>query len=349
VMDTNEDHEAAEQRRAEQRTRGWLERFSWTFPFAMLTFLLMLTNLFPGVIWAFRGGDDPVAQQAMNVYILSTVTSCKSFVLRFSWFIHPGTMVLYCAIATPFLVRFTSSEESQTLLELVDLNAGSMMSGSTTQIGEEIASPGEARLKRSNSLNKAAMRDLVQLSTQKQYGFWMRYRIVMKRALVDGLGEALPVTIAIASYASLARIMSGFGMTKILSSSLVNAATSHPASYGIIGVILGAIGAGLTGSTTTSNFLFGRLQVQTALDLGLVRGGPDRFGSIWSVCGLQILGSSAGEVIAPQNAIFSVIILRRKFSDGAVIRGVLPVTFFSWLIASMLIGLVAVGFAQPLY
>ena len=348
VMDMG-DARAAEQSRAEQRVKSYYLRFSWILPFIMLTALLMLTNLFPAVIWAFQGGDDPVAQQALRVYILSTVTKCKSFVLRWPWFIHPGTMVMYCALATPFLVPFTSSEESQKLLELVDLNAGGMMSGSTANLGEEVESPGEARLMRSKSLNRGAMRDLIQLSHRKQYSFWTRYRIVMKRALIDGLGEALPVTIAIASFASMARIMSGFGMTKILSSALVAATTNSPASFGLIGALLGGIGAGLTGSTTTSNFLFGRLQVQTALDLGLVRGGVNRIGSIWSVCGLQILGSSAGEAIAPQNAIFSVIILRRRFTDGAVIKGVLPFTFFFWLIMCMLIGLVAVGYAQPLY
>ena len=346
------DEESRRQRedmQAEQEAKPLIDRISWMFPFLLLTILLMFTNLIPPIVSGFQGGDDPTAQQALRVFLLSTRTRCQNFILRWSWFIHPGTMVMYCALATPFLCKFSSNEENQKLLELVDLNAGNMMVGSDNKFGEEIKSPGLARLERSHSVNQRAMRDLIRLHDNQGLSFWQRYKIVMKRAVVDALDEALPVTIAIASFASLARIMSGFGMTQLLSSSLVDATRNSPATFGIISALLCALGAGLTGSTTTSNFLFGRLQVQTALDLGLVKGGVNHVGNIWSVAGCQILGSSAGEAIAPQNAVFSAIILKGRFSDGAIIKGVLPITFFSWLGMCMVTGLVAVGLAQPLY
>lgn len=340
---------AAEERAEAERQLSYYERFAWVLPFIMLCALLMITNLIPPIVWSFQGGDDPIAQQALDVFLLSTRTRCRNFVQRWAWFIHSGTMVMYCALATPFLCPFNSNEENQKLLELVDLNAGNMMAGSAEGLGEDVKSPGMVRLERAQSVNKLAMREMVKLAKNLGLSFWQRYRIVMKRALIDGLEEAIPVTIAIASFASLARIMSGFGMTRVLSTALVDLTRNNPPSFGIISSLLGALGAGLTGSTTTSNFLFGRLQVQTALDLGLVVGGPYRVGSLWSVAGCQIMGSSAGEAIAPQNAIFAAIILRGRFTDGQIIKGVLPVTFFTWLLMCMLTGLVAVGFAQPLY
>jgi len=62
----------------------------------------------------------------------------------------------------------------------------------------------------------------------------------------------------------------------------------------------GTLGSGLTGSTTTSNFLFGRLQVTTAKDLGLVAPGAN---TVYEIAATNILGASAGEIIAPMNAI----------------------------------------------
>jgi L-lactate permease len=349
VFGTETEQDEARKRKLQQLGLGTYERFGWILPFLMLTALLMLTNLIPPIVSGFQGGSDPIAQQALDVFLLSTRARCGVFIERWAWFIHSGTMVFYCAFATPFLCKFDSNEENRKLLQLVDLNAGNLLAGSNERIGEDIKSPGAARLERSKSVNRQAMRTLIELANDSGLSFWQKYRIVMKRALMDGLEEAIPVTVAIAAFASMARIMSGFGMTGALSSALVDLTKNNPPSFGVISILLGALGAGLTGSTTTSNFLFGRLQVQTALDLGLVRGGPNRVGSIWSVAGAQILGSSVGEAIAPLNAVFAAIVCQDRFTDGEIIRGVLPYTFTFWSVMCILTGLVAVGFAQPLY
>lgn len=326
----------------------WRQRLQWTLPFLVLTALLMITNLFPEVRWAMTGGDDPNAQQALEVMLFSVRSRCKSFANRWPWLVHSGTMVIISAVVTPLLCKFNSNTENLKLMEMVELNVG-MTGGGTNGLGDEIEHPGKVKLERAQELNRKAMRDW-QVLAQPEAQFGYRYRTVMKRAFADAGNEALPVTIAIAGFASLARIMSGFGMTKTLSGAIVGGIQGTPVLFGFFSPLIGALGAGLTGSTTTSNFLFGRLQVQTALDLGLVRGvvgllpGEVRYGSIWAVCGAQILGSSAGECIAPQNAIFAALVLKGRYTEGAIIKGVLPFTFFFWTLLCMLTGFVALGF-----
>jgi len=70
--------------------------------------------------------------------------------------------------------------------------------------------------------------------------------------------------------------------------------------------VIGMLGSGLTGSTTTSNFLFGQLQVETSIELGLIRPG---YNSVWEIAGGQVFGASAGEIISPMNAVFSTLLL----------------------------------------
>lgn len=325
----------------------WRRRLQWTYPFFVLTALLMITNLFPQVQWALTGGDE--AQQALDVILLSVRTKCKTFVNRWPWLVHSGTMVMASAVVTPLLCAFNANEENIKLMELVDLNSGINTGGSHAGLGDEIEPRGKIKLERAQELTKRAMRDW-QYMAQPEQRFVHRYRTVMKRAFADAANEALPVTVAIASFASLARVMSGFGMTKSLSSAVVDGISSTPLAFGFFSPLIGALGAGLTGSTTTSNFLFGRLQIQTAFDLGLVRGmaglqpGEQRWGNIWAVCGTQILGCTAGECIAPQNAIFASLVLQGRYGEGAIIKGLLPFTFTAWTVVCMLTGFVALGF-----
>lgn len=320
--------------------QSYHERFMWTYPFLLLTFFLGITNIFPEVYRLFSGGNDPTARRALDVMLLSTQTSCKSFTRRWPWLVHSGSLILYSALLTPFLVKFSQDEENIEILQMIDLNQGSMMAGSTGKFGEFIEEPTKAKLTRLQAMNRGAMEDWLRLPNHE--GFWPRYKLCVYRAFVDALNEALPVTIAISSFASMARVMSGFGMTQQMSAAIVRSISGNPKIYGVIAPMLGALGAALTGSTTTSNFLFARLQVQTAFDLGLVVGGPNPQGNIWAVLAAQVLGTTAGELIAPQNAVFAVIVTRRKFTDGSVIRELLPFTFTLWLGLCCVTGLVAV-------
>ena len=117
-------------------------------------------------------------------------------------------------------------------------------------------------------------------------------------------------------------------MTQSIALAIVDALKSAPEIFAAFIPIIGMLGSGLTGSTTTSNFLFGQLQVQTAVDLKLA--GPGTGTTIWQIAGDQILGSSAGEIIAPLNAVFSTLLLASRFPESDLIKIVLNV-FFLWL------------------
>ncbi len=62
-------------------------------------------------------------------------------------------------------------------------------------------------------------------------------------------------------------------MTQTIALSIVDALSGAPAIYALFIPMIGMLGSGLTGSTTTSNFLFAKLQVNTALKLGLIKAG----------------------------------------------------------------------------
>ena len=76
--------------------------------------------------------------------------------------------------------------------------------------------------------------------------------------------------VSITSFASLAKLMGRFEMTQAIAIKIVEQLSSVPALYSLCMPIVATLGSGLTGSTTTSNFLFGRLQVNTAKELGLI-------------------------------------------------------------------------------
>mmetsp|Transcript_3750 Transcript_3750/g.6582 ORF Transcript_3750/g.6582 Transcript_3750/m.6582 type:complete len:758 (+) Transcript_3750:129-2402(+) len=177
------------------------------------------------------------------------------------------------------------------------------------------------------------------------YSFWRRYRKIIKSSFVEALNSSKPILVAIASYAALAKVMAGFNMTQTIANGFVGALSDAPAVYTLVAPFIGFLGAGLTGSTTTSNFLFGSLQVQTAIDLGLVT--PDK-GSVWAVAGVQILGSSAGELISPMNAVFSAVLLKSAVPESDIIYQVIKV-FIGWMAMCMLVSFVALNLLQDVY
>merc|ERR1712176_1363227 len=102
--------------------------------------------------------------------------------------------------------------------------------------------------------------------------------------------------------------------------------------------IVGMLGSGLTGSTTTSNFLFGRLQVATALELGIIDPTNGK-NTIWEVAAAQILGATGGEIISPMNAVFSTLLLSSRFPESDLIKMVLKL-FFIWMIGCIVVSFI---------
>jgi len=96
------------------------------------------------------------------------------------------------------------------------------------------------------------------------------------------------------------------------------------------------IGSGLTGSTTTSNFLFAKLQVNTALSLKLIEPGHN---SVYEITAAQMMGASAGEIISPMNAVVILLMDGVDKKESGFIKDVFSIAVF-WLILTMVVSLV---------
>ena len=131
---------------------------------------------------------------------------------------------------------------------------------------------------------------------------------LMRQAFSRTLHQALPILISISSFVAMAEIMRFYGMTTILAENMAISAGNY---YPLIAPAIGALGCAITGSTTSSNILFGGFQVEVADRLGL---------SPLIISASQSVGCMAGEVISPLNAIVITTPLEIKGQEGETIR-----------------------------
>lgn len=131
---------------------------------------------------------------------------------------------------------------------------------------------------------------------------------LVRQAFSRTLHQALPILISISSFVAMAEIMRFYGMTIILAENMAITAGNY---YPLIAPAIGALGCAITGSTTSSNILFGGFQVAVADRLGL---------SPVIISSSQSVGCMAGEVISPLNAIVITTPLEIKGREGETIR-----------------------------
>ena len=155
----------------------------------------------------------------------------------------------------------------------------------------------------------------------------------MKDSVAEAFGDTFSVIISITSFAAIAKIMVDFGMSQTIADAIVDGLINVPALYAFFIPVIGMLGSGLTGSTTTSNFLFSSLQVQTALKLNIVT--PTN-NSVYEIVGSQMLGATAGEIISPLNATTITLIKGVDAKESDLIRSVFWIGVV-WLLATMLI------------
>ncbi len=143
---------------------------------------------------------------------------------------------------------------------------------------------------------------------------------LVRQAFSRTLHQALPILISISGFVAMAEIMRFYGMTTILAENMAIAAGNY---YLFIAPAIGALGCAITGSTTSSNILFGGFQVEVADRLGL---------SSVIISASQSVGCMAGEVISPLNAIVITTPLGIKGQEGEIIRR----NFFSSIVYLLL-------------
>jgi lactate permease len=121
---------------------------------------------------------------------------------------------------------------------------------------------------------------------------------------------------------AIANVMKYFNMTTSIAQGLIDVIGGNEVIYIFFIPIIGMLGSGLTGSTSTSNALFGGLHMDTASKLGL---------DLPKVAAAQVLGSTTGEMISPMNAIVVAAAVGLKDKEGILIKRMMP-SFFLWLL-----------------
>ena len=129
--------------------------------------------------------------------------------------------------------------------------------------------------------------------------------------------------------AVLATVMADTGMVSVLARSIAETAGS---AYPALAPLVGGVGSFMTGSTTTSNALFSRLQVDVAALLGVA---PE------VLLAAQTVGGNIGNALAPVVAVIGLTTVGQTELIGAVLRRVLPATLVLFALAAAAIMLLA--------
>jgi L-lactate permease len=154
----------------------------------------------------------------------------------------------------------------------------------------------------------------------------------------DAFHEVLPVVISITAFASIAKLMGRFGMTLEIAEFIVDLLSGASTVYVAMMPLIAGIGSALTGSSTTSAFLFAQLQVQTARALGLINEITGH-NSVYEIAAVHNLGSTFGEIISPMNAVVITLIRGVNGTEADLIKRVLPLAV-GWLFATMIVAIV---------
>jgi lactate permease len=127
---------------------------------------------------------------------------------------------------------------------------------------------------------------------------------VYKRGILPALG--------ILAMVAMATIMANTGMTRILAEWMSDAVS--PQLYAFVATAIGSLGAFMTGSNTNSNAVFGALQMDTAILMGL---------SVPVVLGIQTASAALCSLFAPAKIIVGASTVGMSGKEGIVLRNLL--------------------------
>ncbi len=133
---------------------------------------------------------------------------------------------------------------------------------------------------------------------------------VMGEVLIGTLKAYWKTVLTICSVMAMAKVMSYSGMISDIAFLLVIIAGPL---YPIIAPLIGALGAFVTGSGTSTSVLFGGLQAQTALDLGL--------SASW-MAAANVMGAGIGKMICPQSIAIGASAAGLLGSESKILRSV---------------------------
>lgn len=160
-------------------------------------------------------------------------------------------------------------------------------------------------------------------------------------ALLRVLGRMLVglrfTAITIVSLIAMAAVMNSCGMIATIAAGLV-ALTGG--LYPLFAPLIGAIGTFVTGSDTSSNILFAKLQTGVAHQLGLTGQGYyfglDGSQTNW-LLSANTTGATGGKMLSPQSIAVATAACDMKGSDAALLRAAIPYALAYVLIGGLMV------------
>lgn len=139
--------------------------------------------------------------------------------------------------------------------------------------------------------------------------------------------------ITIISLIALASVMNYAGMIGAIATGLVALTGSF---YPFFAPLIGAIGTFVTGSDTSSNILFAKLQANVAGQLGYAPGSETN----WLVAA-NTTGATGGKMISPQSIAIATASCDMQGKDGDILRQALPYAVLYVLLGGLMVLLAA--------
>lgn len=173
---------------------------------------------------------------------------------------------------------------------------------------------------------------------------WLVYRLRgsyaewARRERPQGLGgqliqDAVPASVPVIAFLVMSRVLDHTGQTNVLALGIAEVAP--PAVYAVLANAIGALGAFMTSSSTSSNVLFSDLQ-STVADL---RELPQS-----TILAAQSAGGAIGNAVAPANLVLGASTAGIKGQEGEVLRQAMPWTVVTVLLTGLAtLALVAFG------
>ncbi|QOV19724.1 L-lactate permease [Blautia liquoris] len=163
---------------------------------------------------------------------------------------------------------------------------------------------------------------LIGLVYYKKHG-WIK-KGGAQRIFVKSISMTMPSGIAVICLVIMSKIMDGTGQTIVLANGIVSVLGRI---YTALAPFVGFLGTFMTGSTMSSNILFGGFQMTTA---NLLQVDPSQ------IMGAQTAGATIGSAISPSKIILGTTTASILGSEGDIMKKILLIT----LPATILIGLI---------
>lgn len=132
--------------------------------------------------------------------------------------------------------------------------------------------------------------------------------------------DAVPASVPVIAFLAMAQIMNHSGQNDVLALGIAAVAPAY--AFAFLSSSIGALGAFMTSSSTSSNVLFSDLQ-QSVAELKAL---PEA-----SIIAAQSAGGALGNAVAPANVVLGASTAGISGQEGAIIRKTLP-----WTIAAVL-------------